>query len=271
MEWEMAEVEIPSVKDFYNPVLRALHDLAGESSRNAIIDEVAQLINQADEQPKELLSSKLISKPAFRKRVGFALTGLKRCGLLANPGHGVWELTEVGNLVETVYPEQVQRVADGVRRQGNLKQQDVQAQEQKLPDVAQATVPSLDKLINPVLSTFHSLGGVGTNDEIKVGVVNLLRLSDEQVQFRFDDGRRKGSQSEVEYRLSLVRRTLKVYGLLENPKPRTWELSEKGQSVSRVNPYAVLLHFQQTAMQEKVKRDSTLFPDLTEVEETFYW
>ena len=85
--------------------------------------------------------------------------------------------------------------------------------------------------MNPLLLVLHRLGGSGTNDDMRDGVVEILRLTDEQATLLHDPDR--GQQTELEYRLSLARRYLKKYGLLDNPKPKTWKLTAKGSTVVR--------------------------------------
>ncbi|MCY3833079.1 MAG: winged helix-turn-helix domain-containing protein [Chloroflexi bacterium] len=135
--------------------------------------------------------------------------------------------------------------------------------------MAQVSVPTLDKFMSPLLLVLHRLGGAGTNDEMRDGVAEILRLTEDQLDVLHAAG--GGTQTEVEYRLSLARRYLKKYGLLENPKPRSWKLSAKGSSVVRVNPYAVILYYREKTWEESMQRVNDLLPDLTDIDETMSW
>ncbi|MDE2750091.1 MAG: winged helix-turn-helix domain-containing protein [Chloroflexota bacterium] len=135
--------------------------------------------------------------------------------------------------------------------------------------MAEVSIPTLDKMMNPLLLVLHRLGDSGTNDEMRDGVVKMLHLTDEQIAALHDPER--GQQTEVEYRLSLARRYLKKYGLLENPKPKTWKLTAKGSTVIRVNPYAVILHYREKIWQESMQRDNEVLPNLTDIDETISW
>lgn len=251
---------IPSVQDLYVPVLRALRELDGMGSREEILNEVVKIINLAEEQLKVYPNSGNRKEPIVKFNVGFALTHLKRNGLLENPSRGVWALTDEGGEITEIDSKEVRRVADRVRRQEAA---------QETSRMAQVTVPTLDKLMNPLLLVLHRLGGSGTNDEMRDGVVNVLRLTDEQVVELHDPER--GRQTEVEYRLSIARRYLKKYGLLENPKPKMWNLTEKGSTVVRVNPFAVILYYREQTWAESRQRLSDLLPELTDTNDTMSW
>ncbi len=181
---------------------------------------------------------------ADKDRVGFAQTDLKRKGLLENPSRGRWRLTELGWRASQVdWPEQ--RTGDGT------------------------AFPTLDKLINPTLSVFHQLGGSGTIEEIEKGIIDFFPLSKTHQQAPHDPER--GKQTELAYRLAVCRRYLKRYGLLENLKPKHWALTEKGASLTRVNPFAVILHAERTMWRERTEREAAILSDLTDVDATMDW
>jgi restriction system protein len=91
--------------------------------------------------------------------------------------------------------------------------------------------------MNPVIQTLKKLGGSGTVDEITQGVIELLGLSDEQLEVLHDPA--KGTQSEVEYRLAWARTYLRKYGVLENSSRGVWALTPKGAQLDTVNPMLV--------------------------------
>lgn len=91
--------------------------------------------------------------------------------------------------------------------------------------------------MNPVLKALKALGGSGTNEEINNRVVEIMGLSNVQLEVIHDSER--GSQTEVEYRLHWARTYLKKYGLLENSSRGVWALTGKGRETETVSPNVV--------------------------------
>ena len=134
---------------------------------------------------------------------------------------------------------------------------------------ATEAVPTLDKLINPMLAVYHGLGGSGSNDQILEGVARQLHLDAAQLEALNEPA--NGKQTSIANRLSVARRYLKHYGLLDNPKPKLWSLTEKGKAVTRVNPFAVILHAERRMAAERLERQAELLPDLTDLDATLNW
>ena len=99
------------------------------------------------------------------------------------------------------------------------------------------TVPTFDKLMNPVIHALKQLGGSGTIEEVNNKAVEIAGLTDEQLEVLHDPN--KGSQTEVEYRLAWARTYLKKYGVLENSSRGVWALTSKGAQLDQVNPQMV--------------------------------
>ncbi len=103
--------------------------------------------------------------------------------------------------------------------------------------MANITVPSYDKLMNPVIQALKMLGGSGTIEEIDNKVAEVANLSDEQLEVLHNP--EKGSGTEVEYRLAWTRTYLKKYGILENSSRGVWALTSKGRQIDKVNEKTV--------------------------------
>lgn len=99
------------------------------------------------------------------------------------------------------------------------------------------TVPTFDKLMNPIIHALKQLGGSGTIEEVNNKAVEIAGLTDEQLEVLHDPN--KGSQTEVEYRLAWARTYLKKYGVLENSSRGVWALTSKGAQLDQVNPQMV--------------------------------
>ena len=61
-----------------------------------------------------------------------------------------------------------------------------------------------DELFNPVLQALHKLGGSGTNNEIEEAVIELLGLTDNEVE-----DIHRGNTSKLSYRSAWARNYLK--------------------------------------------------------------
>ncbi len=98
-------------------------------------------------------------------------------------------------------------------------------------------VPTYDKMMNPLIQALKSLGGSGTIEEIENKVIEILDLSDKQLEVLHNPER--GGQTEVAYRLGWTRTYLKKYDVLENSSRGVWALTSKGQQLKRVNSKSV--------------------------------
>lgn len=87
-----------------------------------------------------------------------------------------------------------------------------------------------DDLFNPVLQALHKLGGSGTNSEIQEQVIQILNLSDLEV-----DDIHRGNTTKLSYRLAWARNYLKRLGLLENSGRAIWTLTAQGQKASEID------------------------------------
>ena len=103
----MIEIGIPRLKDFYNPVLQAVHRLGGSGTRQEILEEVIRSSGLTEEQLEKLLVEEDGRQSHMQYRVGYAQTHLKKAGFLENPSLGVWKLTDKGKAVSKVDPDEV--------------------------------------------------------------------------------------------------------------------------------------------------------------------
>lgn len=85
------------------------------------------------------------------------------------------------------------------------------------------TMPTFDRLMNPLIEALRKLGGSGSVDEIYDKVVELEAISEEILAKMHDPER--SNQTEVGYRLAWARTYLKKYGLIENSSRGVWALT----------------------------------------------
>ena len=264
----MTHAEIPSPKDLYDPIVEALRSLGGEGSRKDVIKIVAEMFSLSPEQMNERVPN--YANKQFEHNVDNAKRTLQNRKSITSSDHGIWRLTDEDRLTADADPSAVRRVAERVKNIEDANKYSEESAESKMNKSKKpVSIPTLDKMMSPLLLVLHRLGGSGTNDEMHNGVVKILRLTDAQLELLHESGR--GTQTEVEYRLSVARRYLKKYGLLENPKPKTWKLTAKGSTVVRVNPYAVILYYREKTWEESMRRDSEILPELTDIDDTMSW
>ncbi|WP_240433724.1 restriction endonuclease, partial [Vibrio parahaemolyticus] len=87
-----------------------------------------------------------------------------------------------------------------------------------------------DELFNPVLQALHKLDGSGTNSEIENQLIELLGLSDEEVE-----DIHRGNTSKLSYRSAWARNYLKRLGLIENTGRALWALTKEGTSTHKID------------------------------------
>jgi restriction system protein len=104
--------------------------------------------------------------------------------------------------------------------------------------MATNTLPTFDKLMNPLLRALQKLGGSGSIEEIYDKFVEVEQLPEDVLSIPHDP--ENTTQTEVAYRLGWARTYLKKYGLLENSSRGIWALTAKANGVNEVNPQEVV-------------------------------
>lgn len=99
--------------------------------------------------------------------------------------------------------------------------------------MSEVTIPTFEMLMNPIIQALKLLGGSGTIEEINGKAIEIAGVTDEQLEVLHNP--KKGTRSEVEYRLAWARTYLKNYGILENSSRGVWALTQKGKQVDEVN------------------------------------
>jgi len=128
-----------------------------------------------------------------------------------------------------------------------------------------------DDLFNPTLEAIKNLGGSGSVSEIEEQVINILDLSESEV----NDIHRE-SITKLTYRLAWARNYLKRFGLLENSSRGIWALTEDGQKTERVNKEkikkaVVKLDREQRLNKQKTKKEEPQLGEKTNELEEFGW
>ena len=97
-------------------------------------------------------------------------------------------------------------------------------------------VPTLEQLMNPLITALRDLGGSGSIEEIYEKVIENLRLSDDVLSVLHEP--EASNQTEVHYRLAWARTYLKKYGTLTNSSRGVWSLTKT--DVAIVDPKDVI-------------------------------
>jgi restriction system protein len=128
-----------------------------------------------------------------------------------------------------------------------------------------------DDLFNPTLKALKNLGGSGAISEIEEQVIEILQLSDDEV-----NEIHRESTTKLSYRLAWARNYLKRFGLIENSARGVWALTTTGQKTSEVDQNEVKKYVvkkdreERIQRQQKIKGDPNLHESADEIEE-FVW
>src|SRR5438874_7305270 len=103
---------VPKYDAFFNPLLRAMHELGGSASLDEQEDKVAAILNLSDKDLGEIHRG---SRTKVQYRLAWARTYLKNYGLLENSARGIWTLTPKGLKTHSVDKKAVNRAATKIR------------------------------------------------------------------------------------------------------------------------------------------------------------
>lgn len=120
--------------DLFNPTLKAIKELGGSASVSEMEEEVAQLLNLAEDAINEIHRE---STTKLTYRLAWARNYLKRYGLLENSSRGVWALTEKGQKTDEVDQEKVKKYVVRKDREERNKKASKSSDEPKLEDVTE--------------------------------------------------------------------------------------------------------------------------------------
>lgn len=98
---------IPSVQEFYLPLLTVLSRSREPVPTRSAIEQVAEIVRLAEADRRVLVPGG--NKPVYAKRVSWAMTHLKRSGHTRTPAFGLWEITDAG--------ERIVSLGDGATKQ----------------------------------------------------------------------------------------------------------------------------------------------------------
>lgn len=82
-----------------------------------------------------------------------------------------------------------------------------------------STLPTNAELVKTVIKSLQELGGIGSNDQIRAQVIQILSLPSELA-----DEIHSGKRTKLEYKLAWARTIAKQKGLIESTSHKQWKL-----------------------------------------------
>ncbi len=104
--------------------------------------------------------------------------------------------------------------------------------------MADSQIPIFSDLMNPTLQALHQLGGSGSVSEIYDTVIQIMQLTDDQLDILHNPS--KGNQTEVAYRLGWARTYLKKAKLISNSSRGVWALTADGNRTGKIDPKEIV-------------------------------
>ncbi len=130
-----------------------------------------------------------------------------------------------------------------------------------------------DELIDPCFKAIKELGGSATNGEIKEKLIEILKLSEDEI-----DDIHRNSTTKLDYRSAWARNYLKNAGYIMNSARAVWALTEAGNLTDYVDKSSVKIMAKQeinkddnTENSEAVIKDSNAFYDDESNVDDFNW
>lgn len=184
---------IPSVPELRRPVLELANSIDGTLSRQQFVDRLSDRFSMTDAERLEAVQS---GNTKMETRVGHAIDGLKKAGLLDNPRFGHWQITAQGRdyLVEHTGPisasemKRLQRIAtSGSDAAGEIESgadhtDDIPPIEQ----MADSHQQHLEKLTDEILDNLKSIEPAGF-ERLVVDLLSKMGYGDGQVTGKSGD------------------------------------------------------------------------------------
>ena len=85
---------VPKLDELHRPVLEIANDSAQRLARKEFFERLTHMFSLTDTDLQEMVSSG--GQTQMENRTGWAMTDLKKAGLINNPQLGQWEITQMG-------------------------------------------------------------------------------------------------------------------------------------------------------------------------------
>ena len=131
---------------------------------------------------------------------------------------------------------------------------------------------SYNQLFEPTIRALKQLGGSGSIDEIEETVIEILQLTEAEI-----NDIHRGNTTKLEYRLAWARTYLKRYGLLDNSARGVWALTEKGLKDQKIDDLEIrqyvskaakiFSHYEYQNAQQDIQNEENILEISNEVSE----
>lgn len=120
------------------------------------------------------------------------------------------------------------------------------------------------ELLNPTLKSLKLLGGSANSDEIEEKVIDILHLSEDEV-----NDIHKGSRTKLNYQLAWAKNNLKNAGILENSSRGVWALTDLGKQTDEIDEDILLKDVFEKHIKKRYNiSDKIIYENLEENETT---
>lgn len=119
-----------------------------------------------------------------------------------------------------------------------------------------------DELIEPCFKAIKKLGGSGTNIEIKEQLIQILNLTDEEI-----DDIHRNSTTKLDYRTGWAKNYLKNSGYIVNSARSVWSLTDEGNKVESVDKNFVKVKAKEKNNEDNIRDEEQLNEEIVN---TFY-
>jgi len=186
----------PSFADLFNPILQALRALGNSAALGELEERIAQIAGFSEEMLAEPhvrhrgSSREYISASSeFSYRTRWALTYLKKAGLVTNSVRGVWALTELGlrtekvdrrAIVSKVRASEVASTDDVVNEQGETAEEEASWSDSLMELLLDLTAAAFERLAQRLLreAGFTEVKVEGRSGDGGIDGRGVLRLND---------------------------------------------------------------------------------------------
>ncbi len=131
---------------------------------------------------------------------------------------------------------------------------------------------SYNQLFEPTIRALKQLGGSGSIDEIEETIIEILQLTEAEI-----NDIHRGNTTKLEYRLAWARTYLKRYGLLDNSARGVWALTEKGLKDQKIDDLEIrqyvskaaktFSHYEYQNAQQDIQNEENILEISNEVSE----
>ena len=164
----MTQVTVPPQREFYNPILQALHNLGGSGTNQEIYDEVVKIMGFTDAQLNVLIGSGTNNRKTTLviNYLSWARTELKQYGLVENPRRAFWALTTKGWKTKRVDPRDVQRTMTQMSKEKKEQKEKARQQIKPPPQPEAVAAPTLLEEQEPLAAEEVIASLLGWRDEL---------------------------------------------------------------------------------------------------------